>query len=109
MCLDLSSNNIKKIEGLDNLRKLEMLLLANNKISVIENMDALEELTIFNIGHNCIEHRDNVTFFSPQQDSSLYDLNALYFITLVVLVSERNFEVTHAGCIYCPGFLPQAV
>lgn len=61
MCLDLSSNNIKKIEGLDNLRKLEMLLLAKNKISVIENMDTLEELTIFNIGHNCIEHRDNVT------------------------------------------------
>uniref|UniRef100_A0A3B5K6D4 Dynein regulatory complex subunit 3 n=1 Tax=Takifugu rubripes TaxID=31033 RepID=A0A3B5K6D4_TAKRU len=59
---NLSSNNIKKIEGLENLRKLEMLLLAKNKISVIENMDTLEELTIFNIGHNCIEHRDNVFY-----------------------------------------------
>lgn len=67
VCLDLSSNKIKKIEGLDNLRKLEMLLLAKNKISVIENMDTLEELTIFNIGHNCIEHRDNVMIFSPDK------------------------------------------
>lgn len=64
MRLDLSSNNIKKIEGLDNLRKLEILLLAKNRISVIENMDTLEELTIFNIGHNCIEQQDNVTFSS---------------------------------------------
>lgn len=68
VCLDLSSNKIKKIEGLDNLRELEMLLLAKNRISVIENMETLEKLTLFNIAHNCIEHRNNVIihFFSKK-------------------------------------------
>lgn len=80
MCLDLSSNHIKKIEGLDNLRNLEILLLAKNRISVIENMDTLEELTIFNIGHNCIEQQDNVIFF--QQYASLYNTIAFYFLAI---------------------------
>lgn len=61
MCLDLSSNKIEKIQGLDNLRKLETLLLANNRISVLEHMDALDELKVFNISNNNIDQRDNVT------------------------------------------------
>lgn len=67
VCLDLSSNKIKKIEGLDNLRALEMLLLAKNRISVIENIDTLEKLTLFNISHNCIENRDNVMIYFFQK------------------------------------------
>lgn len=63
MCpLDLSSNNIEKIEGLESLSKLEVLNLSNNKISVLENMDTLVELTHFNIAHNSLGKLDQVTF-----------------------------------------------
>lgn len=63
MCpLDLSSNNIEKIEGLESLSKLEVLNLSNNRISVLENMDTLVELTHFNIAHNSLGKLDNVTF-----------------------------------------------
>lgn len=63
MCpLDLSSNNIEKIEGLESLSKLEVLNLSNNRISVLENMDTLVELTHFNIAHNSLGKLDNVMF-----------------------------------------------
>ncbi|XP_042370602.1 dynein regulatory complex subunit 3-like [Plectropomus leopardus] len=60
--LDLSFNKIKKIEGLESLRKLEMLNLSNNKISVIENMDTHEKLTHFLISNNHIGQQDNVLY-----------------------------------------------
>lgn len=87
MCLDLSSNKIKKIEGLDNLQELEMLLLAKNQISVIENMETLENLTLFNIAHNCIEQKDNVMIYFFQKHTALYK-NALNSLELVLFVSE---------------------
>lgn len=61
--LDLSFNNIRMIEGLDCLLKLEVLNLSNNKISVIENMDMLEKLTHFNLANNCLENLDNVSIY----------------------------------------------
>lgn len=87
MRLDLSSNKIKKIEGLDNLRELEMLLLAKNGISVIENMGALEKLTLFNIAHNCIEHRDNVTFLK------------ILFIYLFIIFKNMQLYMIEMHCI----------
>uniref|UniRef100_A0A3Q3GP08 Dynein regulatory complex subunit 3 n=1 Tax=Labrus bergylta TaxID=56723 RepID=A0A3Q3GP08_9LABR len=59
---NLSYNKLEKIEGLESLRKLEVLTLSNNRISVIENMDTLEKLTLFCIGNNLIGQLDNVTF-----------------------------------------------
>lgn len=65
MCLlDLSFNSIQKIEGLESLRKLEVLNLCNNRISVIENMDTLEKITLFFIANNHLGQLDNVTKFS---------------------------------------------
>lgn len=72
MCsLDLSSNSIENIEGLESLRKLEVLNLTNNRISVLENMDALEELTHFNIANNHLGQLDNVTKFSCKIQSDI--------------------------------------
>lgn len=59
--LDLSFNNIKKIEGLNGLQKLEVLNLSNNRISLIENMDSLMELTVFCIANNKLHQLNNVT------------------------------------------------
>lgn len=65
MCpLDLSFNSIEKIEGLESLRKLELLNLSNNRISVIENMDTLEKLSHFCFANNLLGQLDNVTNFS---------------------------------------------
>lgn len=52
------------MEGLESLRKLEVLNLTHNRIAVIENMDTLEKLTHLYIGSNRIEQLDNVTKFS---------------------------------------------
>ncbi|XP_014663214.1 PREDICTED: leucine-rich repeat-containing protein 48-like isoform X2 [Priapulus caudatus] len=50
--LDLSFNNIEKIEGLDTLVKLEDLSLFNNRISLLENMETLTNLHIVSLGNN---------------------------------------------------------
>lgn len=71
MCpLGLSSNRIERIEGLESLRKLEVLSLSNNRISVLENMDTLEELTHFNIANNRLGQLDNVTEFPCKTNQS---------------------------------------
>uniref|UniRef100_A0A3B5A4C1 Dynein regulatory complex subunit 3 n=1 Tax=Stegastes partitus TaxID=144197 RepID=A0A3B5A4C1_9TELE len=57
--LNLSFNNIENIEGLENLWKLELLVLANNRISVIENIDTLENVPHLQIANNLIGQLDN--------------------------------------------------
>ena len=63
MFLDLSFNNIEKIEGLESLTKLADLSLYNNRISKLENLETLENLEVFSIGNNVLDHFDNVCFF----------------------------------------------
>jgi protein phosphatase 1 regulatory subunit 7 len=53
--LDLSYNNIKKIEGLSTLKNVHTLYLTSNKIKVIENLDDLyENLISLELGCNKI-------------------------------------------------------
>ncbi len=52
--LDLSFNQIKKIENLQNLKKLEKLFLTQNKISEIEGLESLTELRVLELGSNKI-------------------------------------------------------
>jgi len=52
--LDLSFNLITKIEGLDNLRKLEDLALFSNHITKLEGLDNLESLNVLSVGKNRI-------------------------------------------------------
>lgn len=58
--LDLSFNNIEKIEGLSALDKLEDLILFNNCIEVINNLDNLKRLQVLSIGNNAITELDTV-------------------------------------------------
>lgn len=48
--LDLSFNNISKIEGLETLTQLRDLSLFNNNICVIENLDTLTDLQVLSLG-----------------------------------------------------------
>lgn len=57
--LDLSYNNIKKIEGLETLKKVEKLFLLSNKIKVIEGLD-FPELSMLELGSNKITKIDNL-------------------------------------------------
>ena len=59
--LDLSFNNITRIEGLDALTELTDLSLYNNRITVIENMDSLKKLNVFSIGNNQVDDETSVS------------------------------------------------
>lgn len=59
--LDLSFNNIEKIDGLQNLVNLEDLTLYNNRITTLENMENLKKLQVFSIGNNYITELSNVS------------------------------------------------
>ena len=48
--LDLSFNNISKLEGLSKLTKLTDLSLFSNKLDRIENIQALEDLVVLSLG-----------------------------------------------------------
>ncbi|KAA8585736.1 hypothetical protein FQN60_004430 [Etheostoma spectabile] len=51
---NLSLSSVEKSEGLESLRKLEVLDLSNNRISVVENMDTLEKIPHFFIANKLI-------------------------------------------------------
>lgn len=59
--LDLSFNNITRIEGLESLTELTDLSLYNNRISVLENMDSLKKLNVFSIGNNQVGDETSVS------------------------------------------------
>lgn len=80
--LDLSYNNIEKIEGLDTLVKLQDLILFNNRISVIENMDALLNIEIISLGNNLISQLDSV---SPKA------LNSPNYTFIILLYNWTNY------------------
>uniref|UniRef100_A0A8C4QZC3 Dynein regulatory complex subunit 3 n=1 Tax=Eptatretus burgeri TaxID=7764 RepID=A0A8C4QZC3_EPTBU len=69
----LSFNNIRKIEGLEKLTKLEDLTLSHNNISRLENMDNLVKLNFLSIGHNDLQQLENVLYL--RRFPNLYSLN----------------------------------
>lgn len=48
--LDLSFNNISKLEGLEKLVKLTDLSLFSNKLEKVENIQTLTELVVLSLG-----------------------------------------------------------
>merc|ERR1711971_448620 len=64
--LDLSFNNISKIEGLDELHRLTDLCLVNNFITNIENLDNNKHLQVLSLGNNCITDIDGNILYLRQ-------------------------------------------
>ena len=58
--INLSSNNIERIESLENLRHLKILDLSCNKIRVINGLGNLFELEKLNLSHNKIINIQNL-------------------------------------------------
>lgn len=56
--LDLSFNQIEKIQGLDTLTKLVDLSLYDNCIKKIEGLDKLSHLKVFSFGKNKVTDLD---------------------------------------------------
>ncbi len=54
--LDLSFNNITKLEGLSKLKKLTDLSLFSNKLERIENIETLEDLVVLSLGEQSTPH-----------------------------------------------------
>ena len=64
---DLSFNNIGKIEGLENNKKLKDLSLFNNQIKKIENVGFLQQLEVFSIGNNQLSDISDVNVWQRYQ------------------------------------------
>ncbi len=58
--LDLSSNNIKKIQGLERLKKLQILILNNNFISKIEGLQCNNRLRELYFADNFLRKVENI-------------------------------------------------
>ena len=58
--LDLSNNQISKIENLKELESLQLLYLENNQISKIENLKELESLQLLYLENNQISKIENL-------------------------------------------------
>jgi len=58
--VDLSFNNISKIEGLETLTRLNDLSLFSNQITTLEGMDTLVNLKVLSLGKNNIKNMDKV-------------------------------------------------
>ncbi|EDV29087.1 uncharacterized protein TRIADDRAFT_52611 [Trichoplax adhaerens] len=86
--LDLSSNSITQIAGLDSLVSLRILNLACNKIKVVENLQNLRLLTKLNLAYNEI---DDVSGFQdmagPDYRISHIDLRANFIRNLSHLIN----------------------
>lgn len=95
--LDLSFNNISKIEGLDTLTKLTDLSLYNNAITVIEGLDNNKLLQCVSLGNNEIKNTDHV--------SALVAPAASARAVAVLLGSARWLRKADAGSP-CAGRLP---
>lgn len=62
MWLDLSFNNIPKIEGLERLTKLQDLSLYNNRIESIDGLDTLTGLEVLSLGNNNIKDLTQIMY-----------------------------------------------
>ncbi len=70
--LDLSLNQISKIEELDDLTKLEVLNLHNNRISKISGLHKLFKLKRLNLGKNDIKIIENLGHLKHLQQFIVY-------------------------------------
>jgi Leucine-rich repeat (LRR) protein len=73
--LNLSANNINRIEGLDALRMLRELNLSSNRIKRLEGLSGLHELVALNVSHNLL------TEIGPVFDTDSFQvLDFFYFL-----------------------------
>lgn len=69
--LDLSYNEIGKVEGLDSLKKLEILNLQNNQIQKIEGLGYLQELKKLYLTRNCICRLEGLQYCMALEELTL--------------------------------------
>jgi len=66
--LDLSFNNIREIENLDQLKNLTDLSLYHNQIEVIRGLDGCTNLNILSLGHNNIKDLKQIDYLRKFQN-----------------------------------------
>jgi hypothetical protein len=108
--IDLNGRNISQLEGLENLRNLEILIIRNNSILDVRPLSSLTNLRILDLGYNPIDdleaanfselsklnlielNLDHMVKYGQEDDESrLSDLSLLSgFLTLETLSLEDN-------------------
>lgn len=94
--LDLSFNNIEKIEGLETLVNLTDLSLHHNQIHTLEGLDALTKLDVLSIGDNQLETLEGAPVLYLRQFKSLRSIN----MSGNAMCDDPNYEP------YVVAFLP---
>jgi Leucine-rich repeat (LRR) protein len=67
--LNLRHNQIKRIEGLDNLSKLIYLHLDGNKITKIEGIEELSKLSLLDLDSNPLSEEDKKLIYLTSVDT----------------------------------------
>ena len=91
---DLENNQISKIENLDTLAKLTTLDLETNSISKIENLDALYKLTTLNLYNNQISKIENLYALTNITELNLSDNNISKIENLGSLFFLKKLDLT---------------
>ena len=86
--LDLSSNRLTRVEGLQNNKHLATLSLAQNRITTFSNLSFNLQLQTLDISGNRATHQDHLR--------CLFSLKNLTHLTIHHSPSQTNPLVTHA-------------
>lgn len=86
--LNLSDNQIQKMEGLDGMERLQVLKLSQNMIKEVDNYLDLSSLVHFDISNNCLTQLD-------MKDARNYmpELNQLYLNSNPLSNNENNRKI----------------
>ena len=115
--LDLSRNQIAKLEGLERLTSLTELYLSGNQINKLESLDRLASLTMLNLSGNQISKLESLAsltsltrlYLSCNQISKLESLASLTSLTELYLSGnqisklESLASLTSLTELYLPG------
>ena len=93
--LDLSRNQIAKLEGLERLTSLTELYLSGNQINKLESLDRLASLTMLNLSGNQISKLESL--------ASLTSLTRLYLSCNQISKLESLASLTSLTELYLPG------
>ena len=97
--LDLSINRIVRIEGLEELSQLEILRMNGNEVSVLEKLERLGKLRILEVMRNKICNIDHIAFITSIEELQLAEnkLDDLDRVGKAVLNLKRLRTLTLNG------------
>lgn len=89
--LYLQSNEISKIENLQNLKKLRKLYLGHNCISVVENLNNMENLEELHIEKQNLPEGTSLCF--DPRTLSVISVNKIHLLNFINYINNTFLEI----------------